>query len=101
MEIILKNFWSYLNLLFFLEIYLSNLILNKKMKNIIFHKFKISFLLFSIISLLILWKEGLFIIINVNEKITKNIFLIEKYFIKFNYKKKFLFVLKRIFWMTV
>lgn len=87
MEIILKNFWSYLNLLFFLEIYLSNLILNEKMKNIIFHKFKISFLLFSIISLLILWKESLFIIINVNEKITKNIFLIEKYFIKFNYKK--------------
>lgn len=89
MEIILKNFWSYLNLLLFLEIYLSNLILNEKMKNIIFHKFKISFLLFSIISLLILWKEGLFIIINVNEKITKNIFLIEKYFIKFSYKKNF------------
>lgn len=89
MEIILKNFWSYLNLLFFLEIYLSNLILNEKMKNIIFHKFKISFLLFSIISLLILWKEGLFIIINVNEKISKNIFLIEKYFIKFSYKKNF------------
>lgn len=88
MEIILKNFWSYLNL-FFLEIYLSNLILNEKMKNIIFHKFKISFLLFSIISLLILWKESLFIIINVNEKITKNIFLIEKYFIKFSYKKNF------------
>lgn len=89
MEIILKNFWSYLNLLLFLEIYLSNLILNEKMKNIIFHKFKISFLLFSIVSLLILWKESLFIIINVNEKITKNIFLIEKYFIEFNYKKNF------------
>lgn len=86
------------NLLFFLEIYLSNLILNEKMKNIIFYKLKISFLLFSITSLLTLWKAYLlYLMYYMNEKITKNVLLIEKYFIKFSYEENFFLFLKRIF----